>query len=131
MDDFEKYWLENVEQYRATARKAFDRKTSGPWCADITIDEDDDFQLDVGSSFTVFGQTKKALVNAVIVKLQEAKFTYVKSWKMTNGDQVTEGTTSSSWFSLRDEAIRRLKAKNTMLSFGGNQTIDIHIYENT
>lgn len=136
MNDFEEFWKEYGADYIANAKsialadfKVLSKSTLGKFVADIMVGTDDDFYLEGGDSFTVYGNTKKEILKNTISFLRNVKFANVPSWaKEPNGN--IKDSYSSKWQWVKDEAIKRLEEGETSFSFGGNQTIELYISEN-
>lgn len=134
--DFEEFWKEYGADYIANAKsiamadfKVLSKTRLGKFVTNISIGTDDDFQLEGGTSFTVYGDTKKEILKNTISFLRNLKFANVPSWgKEPNGN--IKDSYSSKWNWVKEEAIKRLEEGETSFSFGGNQTIDLFISEN-
>lgn len=129
---FEKYWEEQESRFKEIARNEFEKIKLGKFIATVEVDTDDDFSLDFGTKFEMFGQTEKELANAIINKLEKTKLTFCKTWSITSDyGKKKIGDHSDKWLAIRNETIQRLKKGETEFSLGGNQTISIIIQENT
>jgi hypothetical protein len=128
--NFENFWIENQMYYKEQAKKDFNKVSKGVFVCNVSINTDDDFSLDIGTDFEIFGNSKKEIREMLIKKLENAKFTYCKTWGRTDEKGETKGDYSNAWFYIRDESIKMIKNKNEQISFGGNQTIEIDICDN-
>lgn len=117
MQNFEKFWQDNMHHYKELARVDFERVSAGPWSGVVDIDTDDDFSLDVGNRIEVYGASVDAVVNKLIEKMQEATYLRINPSK------------KEAWPYIRDEAISQLRQGETWVSFGGNHTIEVLIAE--
>lgn len=88
------------------------------------------FELDESGYILICAEDKEDLIKKTIKILEEAKFTFVKTWSVTRGNTKEEGDYSHAWYSIRDKAIEALKRGEENIGFGGNQTIDIGITKN-
>lgn len=130
MNTFEEYWQANIEKYKALALIDYGNDSSYPWRADISIDDDDDFTLDINNDIRITADSHDTLISTVVERLTNAKFKYVKTWSMTDSNGVkTIGDYSHVWYEIRDEAIGELRNGQCDISLGGNQTIDIVIWK--
>lgn len=124
MSNFDEYWEKNKEKYleiiKQDALKDFNRiEQEDLFSVNVHIDTDDDFSLDCGYSLTTSGATKKIAIQKMIDSLSSAKLTRVN------------GNHAQDWYYIRDAAIKSLKKGETSSSFGGNQTIETSVFENT
>ena len=113
-----------------TARKDFERIQKCKFMAAVSIESDDDFDLDIDHNFQIYSDSKSELRSMLIQKLAGAKLDRVCSWSIETATEKRSGDHSDSWFSIRDHAIKKLKAKSLFIHYGGNQTICINICEN-
>lgn len=86
----------------------------------FTIDEDDDFCLDIGSEFLATGNTDAEARQNAIQILQKATLTWVGTYA-ANG---VRGDYSHAWYFIRDAAIQAIQEMCDNFSYGGNQTIE-------
>lgn len=128
--NFDEFWKKHEQKYKSLAQQDFEKLQQGAFCAMVRINTDDDFSLDIGENISVYGNSKKDVIKNLIKTLENAQFTYCKTWSVISKDVEQKGDYSKNWFFIRDEAIKELKAGNTNIEFGGNQTIEISIFEN-
>lgn len=97
-----------------------------------SIDEDDDFELNIGNSVTLEGfSSEEEASEALIKKLQEAKIIWAKGWSIRHTDE--EGTVTKeesgdytpAWTWVLNAAIEALRAGEYDFTIGGNQTIEV------
>lgn len=130
MKTFEEFWNKNKQKYIDAARNDFDRFQKGNFVASVSIESDDDFDLDIGLDFQMYSDTISELRTMLIQKLTDAKLTRVCTWSIESATEKRNGDHSDCWFAIRDYAISRLKADSFSISYGGNQSIHIKISEN-
>ena len=123
MNNFNEYWEKNKDKYidivKQQALKDFQLlESKNLYTVIVNIDTDDDFSLDCGESIVVHGESKKEAIKDMIEKLRTAQFTRVN------------GNHASSWYYIRDEAIKSLKSGQESFTFGGNQVIEVRVFEN-
>lgn len=150
-EEFIQYFTENMEKYLESALKDFNCKLNlgkGAFVLKIDINTDDDFDLDIldpkstkeknsvnadlfehdeNGCVCIYDDDQESLVKKAIKILEDAKFTFVKTWGITRGDVKETGDYSHAWYSIRNQAIDSLKNGETSLFFGGNQTISIEM----
>lgn len=136
MKNFEEFWdsygADYIAHIKTVALQDFNAINNTPadkLVANIDIGTDDDFSLEGGESFKVYGKNYKEILKNTISFLKQIKFSFVPQWaKETNGS--IKDSYSIKWYYMRDQAIKNLEEGNTSFSFGGNQTIEIHISNN-
>lgn len=123
MDNFDDFWKNNSQAYieyaKSIAQQDFQelsKKRLGKFVAKIDINTDDDFYFEKGTYFEFYGNTKKEILKNTIDFLQELK--------ITHGSQ-------NKWQWLRDECIELIREGQTSFTFGGNQTMEFEITENS
>lgn len=123
MDNFDEFWKNNSQSYidyaKSVAQQDFEelsKKRLGKYKATINIDTDDDFYFANGTSFEVYGNTKKEILQNSIE--------FLENLKITHGSQ-------SKWDWLRNECVQEIRNGNTSFTFGGNQTMEFDISENS
>lgn len=129
---FEQYWAKNEENYKKQAMKDFDRLKNGKFEAQVSINTDDDFALDIEYDFSVYANTREQLVTKLIEKFNSAKVTHGKSWSITYSDGTSNsGNKCELWDYIRTEAIAELEEQygSDNIYVGGNQTLKINISE--
>lgn len=122
MENFDDFWKKHSADYIAHAKdlalKDFNELSkirAGKLVASFSIDTDDDFYFEKGTSYEVYGNNKKEILKNSISFLQ--KLTIIR------GSQ-------SKWDWLRDFAIEKLRDGEMSFSIGGNQTMEFHVTEN-
>lgn len=123
MDNFDEFWAKNSQAYidyaKSVAKQDFNelsKKRLGKFIATINIDTDDDFYFANGTQFEVYGDSQKEILKNSIEFLQNLN--------ITRGSQ-------SKWQWLRDECVELIRQGQTSFNFGGNQTMDFDISENS
>lgn len=121
-ENFDEYWekhsLDYIEYAKSVALQDFNELSKirlGKLVASISIDTDDDFYFENGTSYKIYGNNKKEILKNSITFLQELK--------IQHGSQ-------SKWDWLRNEAIQKLREGEINFSFGGNQQMDFYVSEN-
>ncbi len=128
-EKFEDFWKENQNDYIEFAKKIAEQDFNvlknakkAKFVCYINIDSDDDFSfIDKTFDFEVFGNSKKEILKNTIDFLMNLKLESYGNLQPYN---------LHKWEWLRDETIERLRNGETYISFGGNQQIDLSIYEN-
>lgn len=136
MTNFEDFWKEHGADYiahiKSVALQDFNILNNTPLdklVAHIEIGTDDDFALEGGDFFKVYGKNYKEVFKNTISFLKNIKFSHIPQWAK-EADGTTKDSFSSKWYYIRDEAIKNLQEGETSISFGGNQTVNIQIVEN-
>lgn len=121
---FEEYWNINKEKYIKRAMEDYNL-INAHYIATIKINTDDDFSLDLGYDFTLYGESQLILNEKVIKHLEKLQVVNIKTiHKMIDG-KLAEFPDYNLWYDIRKEAINQVKQNYNYIQVGGNQTITI------
>lgn len=95
------------------------------YIATIKINTDNDFSLDLGYDFTLYGENQLILNEKVIKHLTQLQVVNIKTIRKMVDGKLTEFPDYNLWYDIRNEAIEQVKQNNNYIQVGGNQTITI------